>query len=352
MWVAIIATDLAEVIGSAIGINLIFRVPLIWGILITSADVILLLFLWNSKTYHFFELGVTLLVLAVGLCFVFLLTYTKPDWGAVGLGYLPSAELFTRPNMLFVAIGIIGATVMPHNLYLHSNLILYRSSINQVTIGEPSCTELKNLSEQETYKFQPLRRQKFLPALIRLGALDSTCSLTLALLINSLILIVSAAAFGSLGIEVNDLIGAHNLLVTNVGSVAGLLFAIALLCSGQSSTITGTMAGQIVMEGFLGSKLKRVIRPWMRRILTRICSIVPALIVLPFAVWPLVYFTSRKYYMTVEFKRDEFDGPDAIALQSMNTVLPDVNQDLDNLSTNTAEELVINSVDNLEEASN
>ncbi|KAJ3130353.1 hypothetical protein HK098_002582 [Nowakowskiella sp. JEL0407] len=328
---AIIATDLAEVIGSAIGIHLLTGLPMVWGILITAADVLLLLLFWNAKNVRFFEIGVSVLVFSIGICFAVLLGYSKPDWGKVGLGYLPSPDIFTKTESLYVAIGIIGATVMPHNLYLHSHLVLYRSGITQRTLGDQKKqTDEISDTTSESFEFQPLRRRKFLPDLIKMGTLDSSISLFFALLINSSILIVSAAAFGSLGINVEDLVDAHTLMKTNLGYPAAFLFALALLCSGQSSTITGTMAGQIVMEGFLGVKMRKYVPAWARRLATRLVSIVPALVVvlvfgekklnnllvlsqvvlslqLPFAVWPLVYFTARKGLMTIKFKKDEFD---------------------------------------------
>ncbi|KAJ3068435.1 hypothetical protein HK102_007172, partial [Quaeritorhiza haematococci] len=329
---AIVATDLAEVIGTAIGLNLLFHLPLAWGVALTALDVLIVLFFWNSSNLRLFELIIACLVFLVGFCFAILLGYSHPDWVQAGLGYLPKTELATNAGMLYLGIGIIGATVMPHNLYLHSNLVRYRCGINQSTIGEIGDLDDDVLIEDSSTStsYQPLRRRQFLPDSIRMSTIDAVLSLSFALLINSSILIVAAASFSET--DVGDLKDAHSLMVKKLGGFAGVLFALALLFSGQSSTVTGTLAGQIVMEGFLGSGFR--IPTWARRLATRAVAIVPALTVvlvlgeeglnrllvlsqvvlslqLPFAVWPLVYFTSRRSVMTIRFRSDEEDSTES-----------------------------------------
>ncbi|KAI8810280.1 natural resistance-associated macrophage protein-domain-containing protein [Cladochytrium replicatum] len=355
---AIIATDMAEVIGTAIGLNLLFHIPLTWGVVITAADVLIILFFWTSRSLRVFEIIIAVLVLSIGVCFSILLSFSKPNWAEVGLGYLPKTELLTDPKMLYLGIAIIGATVMPHNLYLHSNLVRYRSGWHQTKLGEIS--ELQNaddyplLAKHDTVDsaedpavhtkvrfwekrsrsrplkpqpIQPLTRRAFIPDTIKMSAIDSGVSLSLALLINSSILIVAGASFykaDANGEEsvITDLQAAYRALSEQLVPVAGTLFAVALLASGQSSTITGTLAGQIVMEGFFSGKIR--IPPVFRRLLTRLLAIIPALTVvllfgesglnkllvlsqvilslqLPFAVWPLVYFTSSRRIMDVKF---------------------------------------------------
>ncbi|MBC3784113.1 Nramp family divalent metal transporter [Spirosoma utsteinense] len=288
--VAIAATDLAEVIGSAIALNLLFGLPLTVGILITALDVLLLLFLQN-KGFQVLERIVASLIFLIVACFGYELFVSQPDIADVVGGLLPRAEIVSNPAMLYIAIGILGATVMPHNLYLHSSIVQTRD-FDRNEAGRRSA--------------------------IKFATIDSTVSLFLAFFINAAILILSAAAFHFSGNQqVADITDAHRLLDPILGvKLAGILFAVALLASGQNSTLTGTLAGQIVMEGFINLRIK----PWLRRLVTRLVAIVPALVVailygekgasdllilsqvilslqLSFAVVPLVSFTSNKLKM-------------------------------------------------------
>jgi len=287
---AICATDLAEVIGTAIGLNLLFGIPLEIGVIITAADVLLVLYLQNKGFRRVEALIITLLGV-IALCFLIQILMAEPKWGEVIRGFAPTTEIIRNPDMLYIALGIIGATVMPHNLYLHSGIIQTRDYGHTL----------------------PEKREA-----IRFATLDSTIALTFALLVNASILILAAASFNATGnTTVEDLDKAHALLNPLLGSaLAPTLFAIALLCCGLNSTITATMAGQIVMEGFIDIKLK----PWLRRAITRFVAIVPAAIVtilygsqgttellilsqvvlslqLPFAIIPLVMFTAEKKKM-------------------------------------------------------
>ncbi|GGA37269.1 Nramp family divalent metal transporter [Paenibacillus physcomitrellae] len=287
---AIAACDLAEVIGSAIALNLLFGIPLLYGVLITAADVLIILLLQN-KGFRSLEIFVILLILTIGICFGVDLFLAKPDMGGVLRGYVPQAEIVTNPAMLYIAVGILGATVMPHNLYLHSSIVQTRKF------------ERTELGKRQAIKYMTW---------------DSTIALTFALLINSAILIVSAATFHVNGMtSVAEIGDAYHLLTPIVGTTLGsIMFAVALLASGQNSTLTGTLAGQIVMEGFVNIRLK----PWLRRLITRLIAIIPAVIVtamygesgiqdllvfsqvvlslqLPFAVVPLVKFTCDKTKM-------------------------------------------------------
>ena len=287
--VAICACDLAEVVGSAIALNLLFGIPLVWGVCITALDVMVILFLQN-KGFRYVEALVVTLILTVGGCFLAVILFTKPDIIAVLGGFAPKFEIITNPAMLYVAIGILGATVMPHNLYLHSSIV-------------------------QTRKYEPTPEGK--REAIKFATIDSTVALMFALFINAAILIVSAAAFHGGEHKVEEIQDAYKLLSPVLGvSVASTLFAIALLASGQNATLTGTLAGQIVMEGFLNIRL----RPWLRRLITRLIAIVPAVIViglygedkttallvlsqvvlslqLSFAVIPLILFTSDRRKM-------------------------------------------------------
>jgi manganese transport protein len=294
LWVlcelAIAACDLAEVIGSAIALNLLFGIPLVWGVCITSLDVLLVLFLQN-KGFRYIEALVVTLVLTVGACFFAEIIFSNPAIGPVLAGFVPSFEIIKNPEMLFIAIGILGATVMPHNLYLHSSIVQTRKY------------ELDTEGKKEAVKF---------------ATIDSTVALMFALFINAAILIVSAATFFTSGQhEVAEIQQAYQLLTPTLGvGIASTLFAVALLASGQNSTLTGTLAGQIVMEGFLNLRLP----PWLRRLITRLIAIVPAVIVtilygesgtakllilsqvilslqLPFAIVPLIIFTNDKRKM-------------------------------------------------------
>ncbi len=294
LWVlceiAIAACDLAEVIGTAIALNLLFSIPLTWGVAITALDVLIVLYLQN-KGFRLLEALVIALVAVVGACFLFELFVSRPDLGAVASGFIPTAEILRNPEMLYIAIGILGATVMPHNLYLHSSIVQTRK-YDESTEGK-----------QEA---------------VRYAFIDSTIALSIALFINAAILIVAAATFHRSGnTQVAEIQDAYQLLSPLLGvGAASTVFALALLASGQNSTLTGTLAGQIVMEGFLNIRL----RPWLRRLITRAIAIVPAAITailygeqgtarllilsqvilsfqLSFAVFPLVMFTSDKLKM-------------------------------------------------------
>src|SRR4051794_24368948 len=290
--IAITATDLAEVIGTAIGLNLLFHIPLEIGVIITAADVFLILAL-QAFGFRWIEAFVVALLGVIAACFAVQIALADPDWGAVVRGFVPSAQLVANPEMLYLALGILGATVMPHNLYLHSGLVQTRGYGN---------------SAQE-------KREA-----ITLSTLDSTIALCLALVINASILILAAATFHKSGqLDVAELDQAHSFLSPLLGSaIAPTLFAIALLCCGLNSTITAPLAGQIVMEGFLNWR----IAPWLRRMITRMIAILPAVIVtiwagekatgqllilsqvvlslqLPFAVVPLVMFTASRAKMGV-----------------------------------------------------
>ncbi|MBP1850403.1 Nramp family divalent metal transporter [Rhizobium halophytocola] len=287
---AIVATDIAEVIGTAIGLQLLFGIPLNLGILITAVDVFLILML-QRLGFRWIEAFVIALTLVIGGCFAAQLFLAGPEWSAVAAGFMPSTDILTNPDMLYIAIGILGATVMPHNLYLHSGIIQTRK------LGK------SNAEKREALTF---------------ATIDSTVALFFALLINASILILAAAAFHATGYgEVAELGDAHALLSPLLGAaIAPVLFGIALLCSGLNSTATATLAGQIVMEGFLRMR----INPWIRRLFTRCLAIIPAAIVsfwygqqgtaellilsqvvlslqLPFAVFPLVLFTASKSKM-------------------------------------------------------
>ena len=285
--VAIAACDLAEVIGAAIALNLLFGLPLIWGVCLTALDVMVVLFL-QHKGFRYVEALVVALIVAIAGSFALQLLLAKPDLGAVAIGLVPRAEIITDPGMLYIAIGILGATVMPHNLYLHSSIVQTRKYLDNVE----SKTEA-----------------------IRFATIDSSIALMSALFINGAILVTAAAVFhGSGHQDVADIADAYKLLSPLLGTkMASVLFALALLCSGQNATLTGTLAGQIVMEGFVNLR----VRPWLRRLITRLIAIVPAVIVialygergsgqllilsqvvlslqLSFAVFPLVMFTSDR----------------------------------------------------------
>jgi manganese transport protein len=287
---AIAACDLAEVIGSAIALNLLFGIPLIAGVCVTGFDVLIVLFLQN-KGFRYIEALVITLIAVVGGCFAWELIASRPDMVGIAKGFIPSARIVSDSGMLYIAIGILGATVMPHNLYLHSSIVQTRRY------------ELNSAGRREAIKF---------------ATIDSTLALMFALFINAAILIVSAATFYTRGrSDVAEIQDAYKLLSPLLGVTgASTLFALALLASGQNSTLTGTLAGQIVMEGFLNIRL----RPWLRRLITRVIAIVPAVIVtaisgengtarllilsqvilslqLSFAVFPLVMFTSNKAKM-------------------------------------------------------
>jgi len=293
LWVicelAIAACDLAEVIGSAIALNLLFGIPLPLGIGITALDVLIVLYLQN-KGFRLLEALVIALVGTIGACFLFEMIISSPPIAEVMKGFIPTSQVISNPAMLYVAIGILGATVMPHNLYLHSSIVQTRQ-YEQTSEGKKTA--------------------------VKFAFIDSTIALSFALFINAAILIVAAATFHTSGnTEVAEIQDAYKLLTPLLGAGASTVFALALLASGQASTITGTLAGQIVMEGFLNIRL----RPWLRRLITRSIAIVPAAIVailygesgtaqllvfsqvilsmqLSFAVFPLVRFTSDKTKM-------------------------------------------------------
>ncbi|MGN6555028.1 MAG: Nramp family divalent metal transporter, partial [Verrucomicrobiota bacterium] len=243
--IAICACDLAEVIGSAIALNLLFGIPLIWGVCITALDVFAILYLQN-KGFRYIEALVVTLILLIGGCFLLEIIFSQPSMTAILGGFLPKPEIIKNPEMLYLAIGILGATVMPHNLYLHSSIVQTRK-YEQNTTGKAEA--------------------------IKFATLDSTLALMFALFINAAILIVSAATFHKRGQHnVAEIQDAFHLLSPTLGvSMASVVFAIALLASGQNSTLTGTLAGQIVMEGFLNIRL----RPWLRRLITRALAIIP-----------------------------------------------------------------------------
>ena len=287
---AICATDLAEVIGTAIGLNLLFGIPLEIGVLITAFDVFVILWL-QTRGFRWIEAFIITLLGVIAVCFGIQIALADPNWGEVIRGFAPTTEIVTNPNMLYIALGIIGATVMPHNLYLHSGIVQTRAYGD--TLPE----------KREALKF---------------ATIDSTVALCFALFINASILILAAATFHKAGhTDVAELGRAQELLQPLLGaSIAPSLFAIALLCCGLNSTVTATMAGQIVMEGFLRIRLPA----WMRRLVTRLVAIIPAIAVtliygegqtakllilsqvilslqLPFAVVPLVMFTASKAKM-------------------------------------------------------
>ena len=288
--IAIVATDLAEVIGTAIALKLLFGLPLVWGVLLTAGDVFLILAL-EKRGFRRVEAFIIALMVIIMACFVGQMILSQPSVAAIAAGFVPQTSVITDPGKLYLAIGILGATVMPHNLYLHSSLV-------------------------QTRKFA--RTDDGKRDAIRMANLDSTVALTLALFVNAAILIVAAAEFYTAGHrEVAEIGDAYRMLSPPLGmGLAGVLFAVALLAAGQNSTVTGTLAGQIVMEGFVGIKLPH----WLRRLITRSLAIIPAAGVaawygdgatadllilsqvilslqLPFAIVPLVRFTSDKRLM-------------------------------------------------------
>lgn len=294
LWVlcelAIMACDLAEVIGSAIALHLLFGIPLVAGVVITALDVLVVLLL-QQRGFRWVEAIVISMVSTIGLCFLYEMIVSHPDLALAVKSLVPTSQIITNPTMLYIAIGILGATVMPHNLYLHSSIV-------------------------QTRAFE--RTDEGKAQAVRYATIDSTAALLGAFFINAAILILSAAAFhGTEHANLADINDAYKLLTPVLGaSFASLAFGIALLASGQSSTLTGTLAGQIVMEGFLDLRL----RPWVRRLITRLLAVIPAAIVaglygergvgallvlsqvilslqLSFAVIPLVMFTSERAKM-------------------------------------------------------
>src|SRR5579862_9500839 len=294
LWVlceiAIAACDLAEVLGSAVALKLLFGLPLLAGVLITALDVLIVLAL-QGRGFRMIEAFVVALIAAIGACFAYEIFVAQPLWREAARGLIPTVEILRNREMLYLAIGILGATVMPHNLYLHSSIVQTRAFGTSV----------------------PERREA-----LRFAVADSTVALGFALFINAAILILGAAAFHTRGLHnVAEISDAYKLLSPVLGAgLASTIFACALLASGQNSTLTGTLAGQIVMEGFLNIRLK----PWIRRLITRAIAIVPAVLVigiageskvtallilsqvilcfqLPFAVIPLIQFTGDRKKM-------------------------------------------------------
>jgi manganese transport protein len=288
--VAVIATDLAEVIGTAIGLNLLFGIPLEIGVVLTALDVFIILWL-QTKGFRWIEAFIITLIGVIAMCFLIQIALADPNWGEVIRGFAPTTQIVTNPDMLYLALGIIGATVMPHNLYLHSSIVQTRA------YGEDLS------AKREALKY---------------ATLDSTVALMFALTINASLLILAAAAFhktGKTGVE--ELQQAHALLSPLLGSaIAPTLFGVALLCCGLNSTVTATMAGQIIMEGFIDIR----IAAWLRRLVTRVIAIGPAIVVtilygegqtakllilsqvilslqLPFAIVPLVHITASRRRM-------------------------------------------------------
>jgi manganese transport protein len=294
LWVmceiAIAACDLAEVLGSAVALKLLFGLPLLAGVLITALDVLIVLAL-QGRGFRLIEAFVVTLIVTIAACFAYEIFFAQPLWREAAQGLIPRAEIFRNREMLYIAIGILGATVMPHNLYLHSSIVQTRAF--GVSVGD--------------------RRDA-----LRYAVFDSTVALCFALFVNAAILVLGAAAFHTRGLHnVAEISDAYKLLSPVLGvSLASTVFACALLASGQNSTLTGTLAGQIVMEGFLNIRLK----PWLRRLITRVLAITPAVLVigiagegkvtalivlsqvilsfqLPFAMVPLIQFTSDRAKM-------------------------------------------------------
>ncbi len=288
--IMIIATDLAEVIGSAIALYLLFDIPILIGVIITAADVLVILYLQNKGFRYLEALIVVLMATIVGI-FGFQLIVSAPAIAPLLIGFIPTSQIVFNADMLYLAIGIIGATVMPHNLYLHSAIV-------------------------QTRRYAETREGK--KEAIKFATIDSTAALTIALFVNASILILAAAVFFTNGIgEIAAIEEAYKLLSPLVGvSIASTLFAIALLAAGQNATITGTLAGQIIMEGFINLRVK----PWVRRVITRLLAIVPAVffiglygasaatdllifsqvvlsLQLSFAIFPLLMFTGDKNIM-------------------------------------------------------
>ena len=288
--IAIAACDLAEVLGSAVALQLLFGLPLLAGVLITALDVLIVLAL-QGRGFRLIEIFVVTLIATIGACFAYEIFFAQPLWKEAAIGFIPQVEILKNREMLYLAIGILGATVMPHNLYLHSSIVQTRD-----------------------FGSQPSQKKEAL----HFAIIDSTVALFIALFINASILILGAAAFHTRGLhDVAEISQAYQLLTPTLGAAfASTLFAFALLASGQNSTLTGTLAGQIVMEGFLNIRLK----PWLRRLITRSIAIIPAIVViaiygerrvtsllilsqvilsfqLPFAIIPLVQFTSDRRRM-------------------------------------------------------
>ncbi|HEX4023224.1 MAG TPA: Nramp family divalent metal transporter [Steroidobacteraceae bacterium] len=282
--IAICATDLAEVIGTAIGLQLLFGIPLVWGVPLTALDVLVILWL-QQRSFRYVEAVVTALILVVGVCFALNLLLTQLHWQALGRGLLPHADILSDPNKLYLAVGIIGATVMPHNLYLHSSIV-------------------------QTRRYRRDRQGK--RSALQFASVDTVGALSLAFVVNAGLLVLAAAVLHAAGHH--DVIGiqqTYRLLAPVLGAGAAVLFGLALIASGQASALSATLAGQVVMEGLLNWR----IAPWARRLLTRAIALLPAFAVavclgehgiarllilsqailslqLPFAIVPLIRFTS------------------------------------------------------------
>lgn len=341
--IAIISTDLAEVIGSAIALNLLFGIPLIIGVLVTSLDVFVVLFGYDSQNFRRFELLIFGLVAVTAGCLLALVAKSGVEWAEVVGGFMPSKALITDPAVVYAAVGIIGATIMPHNLYLHSSIVKLRSDTFTSHTGThapillagfdagvsdtSTNMEAGEIDDESALLIvdtapimlhspsNPLPTPLGLSQAISFSIVDTIVALMFAVVVNCAILIISSAnLYTTNHRDVAELDDAFYLISERLGAFAGVLFAVALLLAGQSSTITGTITGQIVMEGFLGDNF--VLEPWMRRLITRSLAILPAVLViliygeqqmgtmliasqvvlslqLPFAIWPLVYFTAH-----------------------------------------------------------
>lgn len=289
--ISISACDLAEIIGSALSLNMLFNIPITFGVIITTLDIFFIIMIFQNKSFRYIEIIVAIFILTIFICFSFEIINSNPDIKSIIHGLIPTQDIITNYNILYLAIGILGATVMPHNLYLHSSIIQTRNY--------PRNFNGKQMA-------------------IKYATIDSILSLFLAFIINASILIVSAAMFHKIGYKnICTITDAYNFLTPLMGSsLASILFAIALFASGQNSTLTGTFAGQIIMEGFININ----IQPWKRRIITRLIAIIPAIIIailygkngisellvfsqiiislqLSFAIIPLIQFTNDKNKM-------------------------------------------------------
>jgi manganese transport protein len=328
--IAIVATDLANVLGAAIAMNLLFGLRLDVAVALTSVDVLLLLVAWNARFARTFEIGTFVLMVVIGLCFGILTVRVNPELSGIFWGFLPNKTL-TNPDALYSAAAVFGAIVMPHSLVLGSHLVKLRSNRDAMRkhAGDLMFTEdgaeedgtdgVDRVPEGHTRPL-PQSFKTLIPFVIRMSTLDCIIALTFALVINSCILIVGSAAF--FPDEINELPEAYRLFLQNFGPFIAGIFAFALLISGISSSMTGTLAGQVVMEGFLGPSFFKL-SPWQRRLLTRSFAIVPAMVIaifqgekgisellvlsqvilavqLPFSILPLIYFTGSKKIMSVQ----------------------------------------------------
>eukprot|EP00158_Paraphelidium_tribonemae_P005531 Partr_v1_DN27391_c4_g2_i1_m46250 putative solute carrier family 11 (proton-coupled divalent metal ion transporters), member len=321
---AIIATDLAEVIGSAIALKLLFGIPMLWGVVLTGLDILIILKWYNSRYQKNYEYFIGVLAVVVLVCFCAQLSYTRPRFVDIMVGFLPNWRILGDRSVLYMAVGILGATVMPHNIYLHSSLckarvVRYTNVAGDYISMDDTFMDVNNMSvnddasSSEHIMFTDGDSDRSTVLTIKYLIVDVSFALLLAFFVNAMILIVSASAFYGRGGELGaaTIESAYHALADTISPVAATFFAVALLASGQSSTITGTIAGQIVMSGFLDMRLK----PWFRRLVTRAFAIIPAIftilvrgekgmqdllilsqvilsVQLPFAIVPLAYFTS------------------------------------------------------------